>query len=91
LIGIANRVEARTTKSTGLETTNANEVIAARELIGAQEDFLRALQSAHRAGVAWSEIKTDVIEPVLESSVVGDLAWLTINQMIMRAERADPR
>ena len=82
LISLANRLERGSLKTGNVEVTNAREVIQARELIAAQDELSKALRKAYSSGLAPREIRTGVVEPVLETSIVGDLAWMVINQAL---------
>lgn len=87
LISIANRAEATSLKSGEPSITNAGEVVMARELLSAQEELLKSLETAMNRGSSIDEIQTQVFEPVMESSVVGDVAWLVVQNVISQAKK----
>ncbi len=87
LISIANRAEAVSIKSGEPTVTNAGEVVMARELLAAQEELLRLLETALNRGSSIDEIQTQIFEPVIESSVVGDVAWLMVQNVIAQLRK----
>lgn len=87
LISIANRAEAASLKSGEPTITNAGEVLMARELLSAQEELLKSVETAMNRGSSVDEIQTQVFEPVMESSVVGDVAWLVVQNVIAEAKK----
>ena len=82
LISIANRAEAHSTKNDSPEVTNAGEVVLARQLMAAQDEMLKAVKAACACGLAVEDIQRDMVEPVLEAAVVGDVAWLLVSQVL---------
>ena len=86
LISIANRAEAASLSSGEPTITNAGEVLMARELLAAQEVLLKSLETALVRGNSLDEIQTHVFEPVIESSVVRDVAWLVIQNVMAQAK-----
>ena len=87
LISIANRAEAASLKSGEPTITNSGEVVMARELLSAQEELLKSVETAMNRGSSMVEIETQVFEPVMESSVVGDVAWLVVQNVIAEAKK----
>ena len=87
LISIANRAEAASIKSGEPTITNAGEVVMARELLTAHEELLKLLDTALNRGSSIDEIQTQVFEPIMESSVVGDVAWLMVQNVIAQARK----
>ena len=87
LISIANRAEAESLKSGEPTITNSGEVLMARELLSAQEELLKSVETAMNCGSSMDEIQTQVFEPVMESSVVGDVAWLVVQNVIAEAKK----
>lgn len=86
LISIANRSESNTRDNVLVENTRAEEVIAARELIATQSELLRTIAAATYRGMSVAEIRRDIVEPAIENSVVGDLAWLMLCNVMDSAE-----
>ena len=74
LIAVANRSEPHTQSNGQLENTNAGEVRVDRELVAAQSELLRTIQGAIARGMSVAEIRHDVIDPAVESSVIEDTA-----------------
>ena len=87
LISIANRAEAASMKTGEPTITNAGEVIMARELLAAQEELLKSLKTALICGSSIDEIQAKVLAPVIESLVVGDVAWLVVQNVFAQAKK----
>lgn len=88
LISIANRAEADSANNGSPEVTNASEVVLARQLIAAQGEMLKAVKAACAFGLTIEHIQHDIVEPVLEAAVVGDLAWMLVNQVLSSAKES---
>lgn len=93
LISVANRAESQSSKNVGVEFTDATEVAMAREVIDAQQEMIHAVKLACRSGLSLEEIHHNVVDPVIDASVVGEVAWMLINQVIagaMNGARSPP-
>ena len=89
LISAANRAEAQKQHKTGLENTSAGEVLAARDLVGVQKELLRVMAAASCRGMSVAQIERDVIEPAIDNSVVGDMAWLMLSNVLENARNKE--
>jgi len=87
LISIANRAESACIKSGEPTISETGEVIMPRELLSAQQKLVDSLRSALILGNSFDDIQARVFEPVLESSVVGDVAWLVMQNIIAQAKQ----
>ena len=85
LIMRANRAEAEATPNNGVEVTHAGEVFAARELIAAQNELLRAISAARCRGIQVDQIRREIIEPTIDTAVVGDMAWTMLTTVLESA------
>lgn len=86
LIHIANRAESGTVKThhpVGRPETKPGDAPA--ELIASQLQVLELIASACEAGISLHEIQIDLVGPVIEEGVVGDLAWMAIRQVMAAA------
>ncbi len=85
LIRIANRAEAGAEKShtVGGFQTNAREAPA--DVIASQLEALETIASACQAGLTLGEIQIELVSPVIEEGVVGDLAWMAVRQVMVAA------
>ena len=90
LISIANRAEALSLKGGEPTITNSGEVIMARELLAAQQQLLNSVDTAMVRGDTIADIQTLIFAPVMESSVVGDVAWLMMQNVVTEANKRRP-
>jgi len=87
LVRIANEAEQESAKEAGSETTDVREVARIARVHDAQKAFRDHVVTCCDNGLTLSEISIEVINPVVEKSVVGDVAWYAINQAMSSANR----
>lgn len=85
LIRIANRAETDTGKSHTVERFQTRTTEAPAEVIASQLEALETIASACQAGMSLDEIQIELVSPVIEEGVVGDLAWMAIRQVMVAA------
>ena len=87
LITTANRAEATSAKNGEPDLTHAGEVVAARELVGAQQQLTRSVDLALVRGASIEDIQTRIFDPMIETSVVSDLAWMMLRDVLAAAKK----
>ena len=87
LVRIANEAEQESQREAGPENTDVREVVRITRVHDAQRAFLDHVVKCCHSGWTLSEISVEVINPIVEKSVVGDVAWYAINQAMSSANR----
>lgn len=89
LVRVANEVESEGGRD--LKSTTNQDLARSRLVRHAQrvltEHILRGLQS----GLSWEDITSEVIEPVVDESEVGDVARFAIEEALRGADRERSR
>jgi len=86
LIAAANKAEAESLKSGDAESTDAHELYRAKVVLEAQTALTERIVSSESSGLTMREISTELIQPVLDRSVVGDVARLALDHALRSAE-----
>lgn len=90
LIAVANRAERESQQSADAESTDAQEICRTRAVLDAQNALIECILLGRSNALSMSEISTELIQPVLDRSVVGDVAQLAIHHALRGAQRRHP-
>ncbi len=86
LIAVANKAERESLQSGDPESTDAQELSRAKVVLEAQTALTERIVLGESSGLTMREISTELIEPVLDKSVVGDVAQLALHHALRSAE-----
>ncbi len=86
LIAAANKAEAQSLESGGVGSTDAHELYRTRVVLEAQSALADRIAMSESSGLTIKEVATDLIQPVLDRSVVGDVAQLALDHALRSAE-----
>ena len=86
LIAVANKAETESLLSGDPESTDAQELSRAKVVLEAQTALTERIVLSESSGLTMREISTELIEPVLDKSVVGDVAQLALRHALRSAE-----
>ncbi len=87
LIVAANKAEAQSLESGDAESTDAHELYRAKVVLKAQTALTERIVLSQSSGLTMKEISAQLIQPVLDRSVVGDVAQLALNHALRSAEK----
>ncbi|MDX1434934.1 MAG: hypothetical protein R3286_21005 [Gammaproteobacteria bacterium] len=87
LVRVANEAEREGIRAGGPENTDVRELVRIARVQHAQNVFLDQVLRGCETGLTLAEISHEVIDPVVEKSVVGEVAWYAINQAMSSANR----
>lgn len=90
LIAVANRAERESQQSGDAEATDAQEICRTRAVLDAQNALTERILLGRSNALSMGEISSELIQPVLDRSVVGDVAELAIHHALRGAERKHP-
>ncbi len=86
LIAVANKAETESLRSGDAESTDAQELSRAKLVLEARTAITERIVLSESSGLTMREISTELIEPVLDRSVVGDVAQLALDYALRSAE-----
>lgn len=86
LIAVANKAETESLRTGDTESTDAHELSRAKGVIEAQTALTERILLSQSIELTMSEISAELIQPVLDRSVVGDVAHLALYHALRRAE-----
>ena len=87
LVRVANEAEREGIRAGGVDNTDVRELVRIARVQHAQNVFLDHVVRGCDSGLTLSEITHEVIDPVVEKSVMGEVAWFAINQAMSTASR----
>ncbi len=85
LIAVANKAETESSRSGDAESTDAQELSRAKVVLEAQTALTERIVLSQSSGLTMKEISTELIRPVLDRSVVGDVAQLALDHALHSA------
>lgn len=85
LIRIANVAEGDSLRPSTLIPAEKPGVASPPSVVASQVATLELVTSACVAGMSLDEIQIDVLGPVIEAGIVGDLAWRSIREVMSAA------
>jgi len=86
LIAVANEAERESLRSGDAEHTDAHELSRAKVLLEAQMALTECIVLSQSSELTMREISTELIQPVLDRSVVGEVAQLALDHALRSAE-----
>jgi hypothetical protein len=86
LIAVANKAEAESLRSGDAESTDAHELYRAKVVLEAETALTERIVLSQPSGLTMREISTELIQPVLDRSVVGEVAQLALDHALRSAE-----
>lgn len=86
LIAVANKAEAASLESGDAESTDTQELSRAKEVLEAQSALTERIVLSQTTGLTMKQISKELIQPVLDRSVVGDVAHLALGHAIRSAQ-----
>jgi hypothetical protein len=87
LIAVANKAERESLQSGDAESTDVHELRRTKEVLDAQSMLTQRIVLSQSSELTLREIFTDLIQPVLDRSVVGDIAQLALDHALRSAEQ----
>ena len=88
LITVANEAETESLRSGDAESTDAQELNRTKSVLKARKALTECIVLGESSGLTMREISTELIQPVLETSVVGDVAQLALDHALRNAEKS---
>ena len=86
LIAAANKAEAESLESGDAGSTNAHELYRAKVVVNAQTALTECIVMSQSSGLTMRQISMELIQPVVDRSVVGDVAQLALDHALRSAE-----
>ncbi len=86
LIAVANKAETESLRSGDAESTDAQELSRAKVVLEAQTALIKRIVLSRSSGLTMTEVSTELIRPVLDRSVVGDVAHLALEHALRSAQ-----
>ncbi len=86
LIAVANQAERESLQSGDAESTDAQELRRTKLVLEAQTALTERIVLSRSSGLTMKEISTELIQAVLDRSVVGDVAQLALNHALRSAQ-----
>ena len=90
LIAAANKVETECLHSSDAENTDAQELCRTKVVLTAQKALTERIVLSQLSGLTMKEISKELIAPVLDRSVIGDVAQLALDHALRSAEKQLP-
>jgi len=87
LIAVANRVERDSLRSGDAESTDVVELFGTKEVLDAQSMLTQRIVLSQSSELTLREISTELIQPVLDRSVVGDIAQRALDHVLRSVEQ----
>jgi hypothetical protein len=87
LIAVANKAERESLQFGDAESTDVHELRRTKEVLDAQSMLTQRIVLSQSSELTLREIFTELIQPVLDRSVVGDIAQLALDHALRSAEQ----
>lgn len=87
LIAVANKAERESLESGDAESTDAHELCRTKMVLEAQTALADRIVLSRASDLTMREISTELIRPIVDRSVVGDVAHLALKNALRKAER----
>jgi len=87
LIAVANKAESDSLQSGDAESTDAQELSRTRAVLEAQKALTERIIMSQMSELTMQEISTELIQPVIDRSVVGDVAQLALAHALRGAQK----
>ena len=86
LIAAANKAEAESLESGDAESTDVHEFYRVKAVLEAETALTERIASSASSGLTMREISKELIQPILDSSVVGEAAQLSLDYALRSAD-----
>lgn len=86
LISVANKAESESVRTNGAENTDVQELCRTSLILEAQTALTERIVLSESYELTLREIASELIQPVLERSVVGDVAQQALDHALHSAE-----
>ena len=86
LIAVANKAERESLQSGDPESTDAQELSRTEVVLKAQTTLTERIVLSQSSELTMREISRELIQPVLDRSVVGEVAQLALDHALRSAE-----
>ena len=87
LIAVANQAERESLYSGNAESTDAQELSRTKLVLEAQTMLTERIVLSQSSELTLKEISAELIQPVLDRSVVGEVAQLALDHALRSAEQ----
>jgi hypothetical protein len=87
LIAVANQAERESFRSGDAESTDAQELSRTKVVLEAQTTLTEGIVLSQSSELTMREISTELIQPVLDRSVIGDVAQLALDHALRSAQQ----
>ena len=85
LVKVANEAEAQSSREGKLEDTTARELARARAVRDAQRLLVEDIVRGFNSGLTFEELSNELIDPVVEQAIIGDVARYALGKVIRDA------
>ena len=89
LVRVANEVESE--GGHDLKSTTSQDLARSRMVRNAQRVLTEHILRGLRSGLSWKEITSEVIDPVVDESQVGDVARFALEEALRGVDRERSR
>ena len=86
LIAVANKAETESLQFGDDESTSAQELSRTKVVLEAQAMLIERIVLSQSSGLTMKEISSELIKPVLDRSVVGEVAQLALDHALRSAQ-----
>lgn len=86
LIAVANKAETESLQFRDDGSTTARELSKTRVVLEAQAMLIERIVLSQSSGLTMKEISTELIKPVIDRSVVGEVAQLALDHAMRSAQ-----
>lgn len=86
LIAVANKAETESLQSGDKESTNAQALSRTKMVLEAQAVLIERIVLSQASGLTMKQISTELIRPVVDRSVVSDVAHLALDHAMRSAQ-----
>jgi hypothetical protein len=86
LIAVANKAETESLQFGNDESTSAQQLSKTKMVLEAQAMLIERIVLSQSSGLTMKEISSELIKPVLDRSVVGEVAQLALDHALRSAQ-----
>jgi hypothetical protein len=87
LVRVANEVESEEARTSSLKSTTSRDLARSRLVRNAQRILTEQILRGFESGLSLEDITSEVIGPVVDESVIGDVARFAIDEALRGAGR----
>jgi len=86
LVRVANEIESESESGHDSRSTTPQDLVRSRMVRNAQRVLTEQILRGFKSGLSLEDITTEVIEPVVDESAVGDVARFAIEEALRGAD-----